>query len=97
MEMNVGYEGNVNLLLDLHHGLGRCHVGHGAADDLTANLLQLPDLPNRCRHIPGVGFGHGLDGDVGSAADLDSADLHRHSDPTFIQGYSPDFSWPGLG
>ena len=41
MEMNVGDEGNVNLLFDLRHGLGRFHVGHGAADDLAADLLQL--------------------------------------------------------
>ena len=89
VEVDVGDERDVYLLLDLAHGDGGVHVGNGGADDVAARLFQLVNLPHGGRHVAGVGLGHGLDGDFGVAAHLDAADVDRFGWPSLNHPFCP--------
>ena len=68
VEMDVGDQGNADLLLDFVHGLCRRLVRDGHPDDLASGGLQLLDLGHGSGHIVGLGIAHGLDGHRGAAA-----------------------------
>ena len=70
VEMDVGYQGDIDLGLDARNRLRRFHVGDGGADDVTARLFQTTYLRNSGVHIPCVSLGHRLHGDGRAAPDL---------------------------
>ena len=80
MKVDVGDQGDADLLLDLGHRLGRFHIGNRRADNLAAGFFKLVDLAHRGLHVSGVGFGHGLDGNVRIAAHFDAAHIYGLSD-----------------
>ena len=84
MEVDIGNQGNVNLLLDLGHCLGGFHVGHRRADDFTTRLFQLVNLAHGGLHVAGVGFSHGLDGNVGATANFHTANVHGFGNSPFV-------------
>ena len=82
MEVDVGHQGYVDLPLYVGQGLGRLHVGDGAADDVAAGLLQPLYLCHRGGHVPGVGLRHRLDAYSGVAAHLHVPDADLFGNPT---------------
>ena len=84
VKVDVGDQGDMDLLLDLSHGLGCFHVRYGATDNLAAHLFQFMDLAYGGGHVPGVRFGHGLYGYVGSTANFDATDGNRLGDSAFV-------------
>ena len=53
-------------------------VVHGHPDQFRSGLGEVQDLAHGAFDIPGVGIGHGLHDDGGTAADLDFADFYTH-------------------
>ena len=76
IEVNVGDQRDANLFLDFAQLFRRFAHRHGAANDLAAGRLQIPDLLHRGAHVARIGLGHRLDGDRRIAADLDLAELN---------------------
>ena len=70
VEMDVGNERNRNLLFDLTDRHGGLMGRHGAADDLTAGLLEAVNLRDGRRDILRLRVAHGLDRDRVLPADL---------------------------
>ena len=85
VEVNISYQWNADLFLDFRHCLGGFHVGNRTADYFAARFFELVDLPDRRGHVPGVGLGHGLNGDVSAAAYLYAAHVNRFGWPTFVK------------
>ena len=73
VEVDVGDQGNVDLLLDLVHSLRRRLIGDGHPDDLASGGLQLLDLGHGGSHVIGLCIAHGLDRHRGAAAHGDLA------------------------
>ena len=69
--MDVGDQGNIDLILDLVDSLRRGLIRDGHPDDLTSGSLQLLDLGHGGGHIVGLCIAHGLDGHRGAAANGD--------------------------
>ena len=67
VKMDVHHQGQVNGFLDLPHGLGSSHGGHGHPNNLAPGGGQAADLGCGGLHIFCGGIGHGLDGDRGAA------------------------------
>ena len=84
VKMDVGNQGNLNPLFDFGHRPGRFQIGNGRADNVAAGFLQLVDLADGGFNIPRIGLGHGLDGNIGPAADLDAAHINRFSNPPLL-------------
>ena len=89
MKMDIGDERDVDLFLDLGHGLRRIGVGHGAPNQFTARLFQLMNLFDRGLHVSGIGLGHGLDRNVRSAAYLNATYIDRLGYSTFTHYSHP--------
>jgi len=68
-EVDVGDQGDADLLADGGQRLGGRAVGHGDADDLAAALFELAGLADRRRHVGGRRVGHRLHGDGRIPAD----------------------------
>ena len=94
VEVDVGDERDVDLLLDFRHGLGRFHVGHRRPDDVAARLFQFVNLAHGGLHVPRIGLGHGLDGDVGVPAYFHAADVHWLGSASLLHGSNSRW-WPG--
>ena len=67
VEVHVRHQGDMDFIHDIPESLRRILIEDGGADDFTACRLQTMDLGHGGRRVPGIGVGHGLDGD-GSAA-----------------------------
>ena len=77
VEVDVSDDWDAHLSLDFGERLRRLHVWHRAPDDIDANLLDLSDLVDGGSNVSRVGLGHGLDGNLGVASDLDLTDVDR--------------------
>ncbi|CUV02347.1 hypothetical protein MGWOODY_Clf2789 [hydrothermal vent metagenome] len=84
MKVDVSDQRYMDLLLDFLHGFGGFHVRYRASDNLAAHFFQLMDLANGGSHVPGIRFGHGLDGYVSATANLNATDRDWFSNSTFI-------------
>ena len=69
VKMNIRYQWNVDLLLDLADSLCRFFGWHCHTDDITARLLQLQDLFHCFFYMFRLGVAHGLDQDRIATAD----------------------------
>ena len=70
MKVDVGNERNVCTFADLDHCRSGIVVWNGDADDLATGRNHFLDLPDGAVDIARVGFGHRLDDDRSSAANL---------------------------
>ena len=75
VEMDVGHQWYADLTFDLAESFGGIHVRHRDAHDVGTGLLQTLDLRDGGGDIVGVGVGHALYGDGGTAADRHMADM----------------------
>jgi hypothetical protein len=73
--VDIGDQRNANAPLDFAQLLGGFAHRHGAADDVAAGGFQGPNLLHCGPHIPGIGFGHRLNGDRRIAAHFQLANL----------------------
>ncbi|MCY1332007.1 hypothetical protein D9M69_176880 [compost metagenome] len=80
VEVDIGDQRHLHLLLDPAERLGGVHVRHGDADDVGAGVFQAADLRDGGGHVQGVRVGHALHGDGRVTA-------HRHvADPDLAGG-----------
>ena len=102
VEVDVGDQRHVDLLLDLAERLGGVHVGDGNPHDVRTGIFQAADLRDGGSDVAGLGVGHALHGDRRIAAHRDVADpdfprlaandrrsaMNAHC-PTFRRAVSP--------
>lgn len=76
IEMDIGDQRHVDLLLDQLERLGGVHGRNRNADDVDAHALQRFDLINRCFNIGGTGVGHRLHGNRRAITNRHLADVN---------------------
>ena len=76
IKMNIRYQRDMYIFLDLFQCFRCCPVRYCNPYDLTSRLLQAQNLLNGRLRVLRLGIGHGLNPHWITAADLDTADLY---------------------
>ncbi len=74
VEVDVGHQRYLDLLLDPAKRLGGVHVRHRNPHDIDTGGFQAVDLGDGCGHVVGVAVGHALHRNRGIASDRYRAD-----------------------